>query len=143
VKKICELLGIRIKIFEHITSNRRCVVSWTFFDRRRSCPPRDKVETWCIFPSVAACAACTVHGRRPSGLPIRLLINSRVKPREALSILTENQGFPRMRRMLRSETTNSLFAMTIGWPNVHAREFKLRLGFSSYDEQMTRNWHRQ
>jgi len=28
-------------------------------------------------------------------------------------------------------------------PNVHAREFKLRLGFSSYDEQMTRNWHRQ
>jgi hypothetical protein len=28
-------------------------------------------------------------------------------------------------------------------PNVHAREFQLRLGFSSYDEQMTRNWHRQ
>lgn len=27
--------------------------------------------------------------------------------------------------------------------NVHAREFKLRLGFSSYDEQVTRNWHRQ
>ena len=36
-----------------------------------------------------------------------------------------------------------LFARTIALQNVHAREFKLRLGFSSYDEQVTRNWHRQ
>ena len=27
--------------------------------------------------------------------------------------------------------------------NVHGREFKLRLGFSSYDEQVSRNWYHQ
>ena len=48
-----------------------------------------------------------------------------------------------MRRMLRSEHEYHDLALTDRGQNVHAREFKLRLGFSSYDEQVTRNWHRQ
>jgi hypothetical protein len=39
--------------------------------------------------------------------------------------------------------TNTIICSDHNRPNVHAREFQLRLGFSSYDEQMTRNWHRQ
>ena len=34
-------------------------------------------------------------------------------------------------------------ALTDRGQNVHAREFTLRLGFSSADEQVTRHWHRQ
>ena len=42
------------------------------------------------------------------------------------------------------ETKNTtVLTLTVPGANVHAREFKLRLGFSSYDEQVTRNWHRQ
>ena len=40
-------------------------------------------------------------------------------------------------------TTTTILTLTVSGQNVHAREFKLRLGFSSYDEQVTRNWHRQ
>ena len=76
-------------------------------------------------------------------VPFALYVTSWVKPHTQLKVanvkprldplpVTKCIGNPRPANLL------GPFA-----PNVHAREFKLRLGFSSYDEQMLRNWHRQ
>ena len=133
VKKNCDWDASRIKFFEHITREHQVC--------RRGPHPRTfgttKLSTQCYAKFPQHRSTCS-----PNFWVTKIGIN-RPRAQEGAGCKSTEVAATTIRSPSAFLEIHDIDQGLGPLQNVHAREFKLRLGFSSYDEQVTRNWHRQ